>query len=409
MTSAATKSSRRIPTIGFDIPPGSGGPSRYVAALVRGLDPDEWEVVYPLGSQPCHRAPDATAAAAQPANAAADDGRLVHRIGRQAVSWLPRSVRYVAGFARQSLALSRQISPARLDIFHVQNTGCEEAPLGGRLAGAGRVVGTFHVNSTADLNLQRSGLIHRSLEAISNRCLHKAIAVSEATKRDWIRRTGIRDEQVAVIHNGIDLNLFSRRQSRELARIQLQLPRDAVIVGGMGRLESAKGFVDLIEAAARWRSEFPFVRVAIAGEGALRPQLEASAASLGIGDHVTLLGFCNDVNLFLDACDVFALPSLSEALPFALLEAMAHELPAVGTIVGGVPEVIVPGETGFLAPARSPEALAAAMRPLLASAELRQRMGSAGRQRVGLCFRESDMVRRTLRVYRALLPKHLQH
>jgi glycosyltransferase involved in cell wall biosynthesis len=109
------------------------------------------------------------------------------------------------------------------------------------------------------------------------------------------------------------------------------------------------------------------------------------------------------VQLTLDALDVFALPSQCEALPYALLEAMATGLPAVGAAVGGVPEVIAPGETGFLVAPRDPAALAAGLRPLLADPVLRGRMGSAGRERVTRHFHERDMVRQTVGVYRDLL------
>jgi glycosyltransferase involved in cell wall biosynthesis len=104
----------------------------------------------------------------------------------------------------------------------------------------------------------------------------------------------------------------------------------------------------------------------------------------------------------LDALDVFAMPSLCETLGYALLEAMATELPAVASAVGGIPEVVVANQTGFLAPPRAAGALAAALRPLLASAELRDRFGGAGRERVVRCFREDEMVRRTIMLYREL-------
>jgi glycosyltransferase involved in cell wall biosynthesis len=241
------------------------------------------------------------------------------------------------------------------------------------------------------------------MEWYSNRSLHLAIAVSEATKRDWVRRTGMPAERVVTIHNGIDPDAFVRRQSKQDARATLGLPRDAIILGGVGRLEAAKGFAYLIESVALLRSEFPQVMAAIAGAGPLREQLAAAASARGVSDRVVFLGFQSDVNAVFDVCDAFVLSSLCEALPFALLEAMAHELPVVGTAVGGVPEVIVPGETGFLAPARNAAALAAAARPLLASRDLRIRLGRAGRERVTKHFHEADMVRNTINVYRQML------
>ena len=131
--------------------------------------------------------------------------------------------------------------------------------------------------------------------------------------------------------------------------------------------------------------------------------MSAGIGGLIFGVGFALLGYCQDVESVYDALDMFVLSSICDAMPFALLEAMAHELPAAGTTVGGVPEVIVPGETGFLAPPRDAVALAESMRPLLGSAELRQRLGRAGRARVVRHFHEADMVRKTLNVYRRIL------
>lgn len=316
---------------------------------------------------------------------------------------VPKPARTLLGFRRDSLRLAKSIRVPGIDIFHAQNTGCEEAPVAARLAGARCVLGTFHVDSTYDLERKRSGLAHRATEWYSNRCLHMAIAVSEATKRDWVRRSGIPADRVTTIHNGIDPDHFRRTFSHEAARAALGLPQDAIIVGGLGRLDAAKGFSHLIEAAAMLSSDFPNLVVAIAGNGPLREQLEAKAASLGISERVVFLGFQSNVNEVLDAFDVFALSSLCEALPFALLEAMSHELPTVGTTVGGVTEVIVPNETGFLVPPSDAAALARSLRPLLEASELRQRMGKAARERVIKQFHEADMVRKTMDVYREML------
>ena len=116
----------------------------------------------------------------------------------------------------------------------------------------------------------------------------------------------------------------------------------------VGRLVAAKGFQYLIEALALALPEFPHACLAIAGTGELASDLRSTARRHGVEHAVRFLGYQADVNGVLDACDMLVMSSLSETLGYALLEAMAHELPAVGTTVGGIPEVIVPGETGLL-------------------------------------------------------------
>ncbi len=218
-----------------------------------------------------------------------------------------------------------------------------------------------------------------------------------------MRRTHIPGERVVTIYNGIDPDRFRRQRSRSDARGQLGLPADVLVVGGVGRLDEAKGFSHLIAAAARLRAEFPGLVVAITGDGPMRKSLEAEAVREGVEDVVRFLGFRSDVQLVLDALDVFVLPSLCEAHPYALLEAMATKLPAVGTAVGGVPETIVDGITGFVVPPRNSDRLAVAIRTLLLDPDLRLRLGEAARDRVIREFDERITVRRTIQLYRDLL------
>jgi glycosyltransferase involved in cell wall biosynthesis len=387
---------------------GTGGPWRYVHSLLAHLDPAEFDVtvfcdlpgeyeprpwvkVVRLGLPP------ALPGGATPAPGPARRPRTL------AARLLPPAGRLWAGFAKEAGRLARLLRPHPVDLFHTQNTGCEESPVAARLAGVRRVVGTFHVGPNADLRFERSGPRHRVLEAVSNRCLRTAIAVSDATGRDWVRRSRVPAGRVVTIRNGIDPDRFRRRQPKTDARRRLGLPTDSLIVGGVGRLDESKGFDDLVRAAVVLRSEFLSLCVVIAGDGPQRAELEAEAARLGVSDQVRFLGFQPDVQATLDAFDVFAMPSRTEALPYALLEAMATGLPAVAAAVGGVPEVVAPGETGFLIAPRDPPGLAASLRQLLADADLRERMGAAGRERVVRHFHERDMVRQTVGVYRDLL------
>ena len=386
---------------------GTGGPWRYAHSILAALDPAEFDVTVfcdlPGGYEPrpwvkvvslgMSDAPPTGVAMSTAIESIANPQSALVRM-------VPKSVRILAGFGVQSRRLARLFRQHPVDIFHTQNTGCEESPVAAKLAGIRSVIGTFHVDSTCDIHRERSGPSHRLLETVSNRCLDTAIAVSAATKSDWQQRTHISADRVVTIHNGIDPEKFRRRQNKDSARRELGLPLDGLIVGGLGRLDEAKGFTYLLDAAARLRPEFPNFCVAIAGAGPLRESLERQAARLDLGNSVRFLGFQSDVQKVLDSLDAFAIPSLCEALPFALLEAMATELPAVGSTVGGIPEVIVEAETGFVIPPRDPERLAAGLRTLLLDGDLRARMGVAGRHRAIENFHERDMVRKTIEIYR---------
>jgi glycosyltransferase involved in cell wall biosynthesis len=400
---------------------GSGGPWRYVHSILAGIDLDEFDVVLFCDLPNGYAARPAVRVVrlegdSNPVPEAADRnvGPTAQPVGQTFLSALsltngwrhltPDFIRLWAGFGKEAARLARRFRMQPLDLLHTNNTGCEEAAVAARLARVPNVLGTFHVDPTYDLQQVRSQARHRLLECLSNHCLDRGIAVSEATRRTWLRRTHLPAERVGTIHNGIDPMKFRRRHTRPEARQRLGLRADAgPVIGGVGRLDEAKGFHYLLEAVAALSAEHPRLTLLLAGEGPLRSSLAESAGKLGIADRVHFLGFCQEVQVIYDALDVFVLPSLAETLGYAHLEAMATELPAIGTQVGGVPEVIRSGETGFLVPPRNSAALAAALRPLLSSAELCERMGRAGRRRVIESFHEADMVSRTIEVYRAML------
>jgi glycosyltransferase involved in cell wall biosynthesis len=154
---------------------------------------------------------------------------------------------------------------------------------------------------------------------------------------------------------------------------------EPVEIASVGRLAAPKDFSTLLSALAllpRGR-----VRLTVLGDGPLRPELERKVAELGLADDVVLTGEVADVRRYLDRADVFALSSTSEGMPISVLEAMAAGLPVVASAVGGLHEIVVDGATGFLVPASQPAALAEALGRLVEDAQLRARLGAAGRQR----------------------------
>lgn len=391
-----TLTALHVPTavrIGFDISPGAGGPGRYVQSLVTALQRPEWVVTH--WEQLATHVPWTNTTRVQP-----DPTKKLQR----SLRWMiPRSLRFVRGFHNDARRAAQTIRAMNVHLFHAQNTGCEEMPVAARLAGVPHVLGTFHVDPSIDLQGKRSGWLARVLERHSNHSLNVAIAVSEATRQAWIRRSGLSPDRVITIHNGINPQQFCRRDTPESARRQLGLPPRAMIVGGLGRLAPAKGFSYLIEAVAMLRDHHPQLILAVAGQGPLHAELLQTARLLGLQDRVYFLGFQENVNLVLDAFDIFVQPSLCETLGYAVLEAMAHELPCVGTRVGGIPEVLVDGESGMLVPPRDAVPLARAISQLATAPELRQRLGQAARARVATHFQEADMVRRTINIYHRLL------
>ncbi len=383
--------------LAFDISPSNTGPGRYVDALIKGTVGIDLLLPIDPHNVPCG---DASQSPQQEAKLQ-QHPRLISKLA-------PAGAKIVLGAVREARNDAKRIRRIGADLYHAQNTGCETSPIAARWAGVPIVLGTFHTDSTYDLDRQRDGWGHRLIERYSNRCLHHAIAVSEATRRDWMRRTGIRGDRVTTIHNGVCPETYRRRRSQAAARAELGLPADRLLIGAVGRLDRAKGHADLIDAFARIATTKQEADLVIAGAGPLREELASRCERLGVASRVHFLGQVSDVSLAYDALDVYAMPSLCEALPFALLEAMAHGLPCVTSRAGGMPEVVVDGQTGRLVAIGDVEALATALGDLIGAEELRRSYGAAGRARVEKHFTERQMVDQTLALYERLIDERLR-
>jgi glycosyltransferase involved in cell wall biosynthesis len=177
-----------------------------------------------------------------------------------------------------------------------------------------------------------------------------------------------------VIPNAVDVDAIP----------QARRDGDPPLVVAVGRLAEPKDALTLVRALAAVPGRA--FGALLVGDGPDRPAVEAEVRRLGLRDVLTLTGTRDDVPALLAQADVFALSSRSEGAPLSILEAMAAGLPVVASRVGGVPELVVDGETGLLVPPGDPAALAAALGRLVADAGLRDRLGAAGRQRAQRCF-----------------------
>lgn len=169
-----------------------------------------------------------------------------------------------------------------------------------------------------------------------------------------------------------------------------------------GRLSRVKGVDVLLQALARIKETVPGkidVSLDAMGTGTLEEELQELAGQLGIGDRVRFLGYLPDAATRLAQYDVFCLPSREDMCPLVCVEAMSQALPVVATTVGGLPELVVEGETGLLVPADDVQALATALLALAENPVWRRQMGDAGRRRFEECFTQEHMARQTWEIY----------
>jgi glycosyltransferase involved in cell wall biosynthesis len=227
------------------------------------------------------------------------------------------------------------------------------------------------------------------------------IANSEAI-RERLVAEGISRLKTVVVHEGVDVEALARMPAANV-HAALYLPTHAPVVGNVAALVPHKGQHDLIEAAAIVVRAVPDARFAILGDGELRESLERQIREHHLERHVFLAGFRDDAPAMTRDFDVFVMSSIHEGMCTALVDAMAASRPAVATAVGGLPEVVADGETGFLVPPRDPEALASRIIELLTDDALRARMGAAALKRARAQFSVAQMVKATAAVYARLL------
>jgi glycosyltransferase involved in cell wall biosynthesis len=298
-----------------------------------------------------------------------------------------------------AVRVSRVLRRHGARLVHTHNTAAGfYGGLAGRLCGV-PVVHTKHGQNLAGEASQ--GWLNRLLYRISDH----VVAVSEPA-RELALAEGARPSSLSVIDNGIDVERFrSGPAERQAARAALRLPAEAFVVGTVARLAPEKSQSTLIEAFAALGSDGPGPRPALVlvGGGTEEGLLRGRAEELGVAERVVFAGPRTDVARLLPAFDVFALPSSSEGLPVALLEAMAAGLAAVVTAVGAMPQVVENGRSGLVVPPRDAQALARALESLRRSADARGSLGRAAVDRV----RETYGARRMARQYEAIYSRLL--
>jgi glycosyltransferase involved in cell wall biosynthesis len=231
--------------------------------------------------------------------------------------------------------------------------------------------------------------------------VHRYIAVSYEMARNLRQTFRFTAHKVQVVHNGISPEPFSRPGPIS-PEMHPGPARRAPTILTLARLIKNKGLSHLIAAAPL----VPQALFVVAGEGPDRGLFEAEAEALGVGDRVRFLGQRDDVPDLLADCDLFILPSLHEGLPISVLEAMAASKPVIATAIGGIPEVVVDGQTGLLVPPADPPALAKAIRTVLADPTLARNLAMTGRDRLLKEFTAEVMVQRTTQIYHELLWPH---
>lgn len=350
-----------------------GGMERLVGDIVRGIDPQEFEShILPL--------------------------QYVGRFGTglsdaATIHTPPRIARWSMLWPSDLAAVITRISP---DVVHSHSGVWYKASLAARMARVSRIVHTEHGRQLPDPR------VARTLDHLAARRTSTAVAVSSSVAQILEQHVVRGRCPIEVVLNGVDVNRFNPHSDTGKLRRELQLAPSTPIIGSIGRLEPIKGYDVMIAAFAQLVKHTDLgvdPVLVIAGDGSERTNLEARIQAHGLGSHVHLLGWRDDVQDLLSAFTCFTMSSRSEGTSVSLLEAMSCGLCPVVTDVGGNRAVLGDRLDHLLVPSGSPDALAAVWANVLTHDEERTTDGSAARQRVIDQYSGDAMLQSYARVY----------
>ncbi|MEO5333713.1 MAG: TIGR03088 family PEP-CTERM/XrtA system glycosyltransferase [Magnetococcus sp. YQC-5] len=277
--------------------------------------------------------------------------------------------------------LLRRLQP---DVVHTLNLAAMEAVVPATLAG---VPVTIHAEHGRD-SYDPDGTNPKYL--LLRRCLTPFVDAFVPVSGDletWLlHKVGVPEAKIHRIINGVTLPDACKKVTRS--------PMDPLVIGTVGRIWPIKDHLTLVQAFARLCQLHPQqeFRLVMVGDGPHRPAVETLIDHLGLSGLVWITGWREDVPDLLLGFDLFVLSSLAEGTPLSILEAMAAGLPVVATRVGGVPDLVIEGQTGQLVPPEDPDSLALAMLSYL-DPMLAIRHGSSGRERIKTHFSMDIMVK----------------
>ncbi len=295
------------------------------------------------------------------------------------------------GAALRVLRGAFELGRFRPQVIHAHNpTSLHYAVIGKMVSGA-RLVVTDHAQTRGIVRVPRAAewLLTDAVVAVSGDTAKKSLAAPYVGN-------------ILVFHNGIEI--ASPKRTRAELRRELGIAEDTVVGLNVAGFVPVKAHDVLVRAMGHVRDGGGKAMMLLAGDGPEREAVTKLADELSLGpDHLRFLGFRKDVTDLLGAVDFFVLASRDEGLPLSVLEAMSQRLPVIATPVGGNPELVTEGEHGLFVPVDDDRALGRAIEQVAGDAELRARLGEAGRKRVEEEFSFEGMTQKYEDLYQRLV------
>jgi len=360
-----------------------GGTERQFVRLVRGLDRSQFEILIAC----LHRR-----------------GPLLSEVESLGVSIVEFPINSLYNFqaAKLFVQLVRFLHREQIQIVHAFDFYTSVFAVPAALIAGVPVV----LASRRELLNLRSPWQQRAIR-IACRLATRVVVNSRAAGRDLGSLKSGSQRRIELLPNCIDLLEFERRMSSGEVRRELGLSPRSIVIGALGNLRPEKDLETFLLAARGILDAIPSAEFLVIGDGPARDNLERLASDLRISESVHFLGERSDVSDLLAALDILVMTSYTESFPNAILEAMAMGKPVVATNVGGIPELVEEGQTGFLVSPRDPEAIADRVLSLSRDSARRQQMGRAARARVESNFTVQAVIARLEGIYVRLLRERL--
>ncbi len=300
--------------------------------------------------------------------------------------------------------IAKFIREIRPDIVHTRNWSAIDGVIGAKIAGIKSVLHGEHGREASDPD--GANIVRKNVRKGLSPWISKFVTVSAELKNWLVKDVGIHEEKVIQIINGVDTEKFQPPENKKISKMALGLEEDAFVVGIIGRLDPVKDHETLFRAfrvfCDKHSSEKKTILLVV-GTGALEGKLRALSKEFNISEKVIFTGDRENIAEMYKCMNIYVLPSIAEGISNTILEAMACGIPVIATNVGGTPELIDDGKTGFLFHPRKYDELSRKLSFYFNNPSALINHGLHGNQRAREMFSISSMVKKYEEIYESLL------